>query len=253
MILSTESLHSLVTAAIWRAEQLDELEISSAPLAWTEVSSLEERLAEILPASQPEGRIARRGAVRAALKAGDYSRAEALAQRYLAEENSPESLKVAISQILEEDASRPRTKVLLAGSHPIILAGLRAILQQEYVVAGEATNGQQLLDAVERQRPDLVIAELLMPDISGIEATRRLKRIVPKTLVLILGADADPVDIREALEAGATAYSLTTLPSEEIATVIRTVLKGRLYVSSADSPRGQVSSRSIIFDRRKLG
>jgi hypothetical protein len=91
--LSTDSLHSLVTAAIWRAEQLDELGLSSAPLAWGEVSSLEEKLAAILPVSQPEGRIARRGAVRAALKARDYARAEALAQGYLAEEDSPESLR----------------------------------------------------------------------------------------------------------------------------------------------------------------
>lgn len=87
--MSTDSLHSLVTAAIWRAEQLEEHGVSSAPLAWAEVSLLEEELAKAIPISQPEGRIARRGAVRAALKARKYARAYALAQQYLAEEDAP--------------------------------------------------------------------------------------------------------------------------------------------------------------------
>lgn len=87
--MSTDSLHSLVTSAIWRAEQLEEHGVSSAPLAWAEVASLEEELAAALPVLQPEGRIARRGAVRAALKARDYTRAHDLAQRYLADKDAP--------------------------------------------------------------------------------------------------------------------------------------------------------------------
>jgi hypothetical protein len=79
----TDSLHALVTTAIWRAERLEEDVGGSARLAWAVVSSLEEELAALLPASQPEGRIARRGAVRAAQKAGDHTRAQALAQLYL--------------------------------------------------------------------------------------------------------------------------------------------------------------------------
>ena len=115
--MSTDSLHSLVTSAIWRAEQLDELGVSSAPRAWAEVSSLEEELAAILPGTQPEGRIARRGAVRAALKARDYARAEALAQRYLAEENTPKSLGTAIREILEEDARTLAEQFQYAARH----------------------------------------------------------------------------------------------------------------------------------------
>ena len=120
-LLSTESLHSLVTAAIWRAERLEEHGVGSAPSAWAEVSSLEEKLAAILPVSQPEGRIARRGAVRAALKARDYSRAEALAERYLVEEDAPKSLGTAIRRILEEDARA------LASRYPHIAAKQHAV------------------------------------------------------------------------------------------------------------------------------
>jgi len=88
-VSSTDSLYSLVTAAIWRAEQLEEHGDSSAPTVWAEVASLEEELAAVLPVSQPEGRIARRGAVRAALKAGNYAHAQALTQRYLADQDAP--------------------------------------------------------------------------------------------------------------------------------------------------------------------
>lgn len=102
--MSTDLLNTLVTSAIWRAEQLEEQGIGSVPLAWAEVSSLEEELAKALPASQPEGRIARRGAVRAALKARDFARAQALAERYLAEKDATRTLRAALRELLAEDA-----------------------------------------------------------------------------------------------------------------------------------------------------
>ncbi len=100
--MEVDTLNTLVTDAIWRAEELEDSGTPSAALAWAEVSSIEEDLAKTLSASAPDGRIARRGAVRAALKAGDYTRAYALADRYLAEEDAPESLKAALREILEE-------------------------------------------------------------------------------------------------------------------------------------------------------
>lgn len=101
--MSTDPLNTLVTSAIWRAEQLDEHGVASAS-AWAEVSSLEEELAKAIPASQPEGRIARRGAVRAALKARDFERARNLTERYLAEKDATRTLKAALRQLLEDDA-----------------------------------------------------------------------------------------------------------------------------------------------------
>ena len=118
--MSADSLNALVSGAIWRAEQLEEQRISSAPLAWLEVSSLEEELAAALPASQTEGRIARRGAVRAALKAHDHSRAHALAQRYLAEKEAPKSLKAALCEMLEEDARALAGRFHYAARHHAI-------------------------------------------------------------------------------------------------------------------------------------
>jgi hypothetical protein len=99
--VNTDTLNTLVTGAIWRAEELESRGIPSVS-AWAEVSSIEEDLARAHPVSEGQGRIARRGAVRAALKAGDYIRAYALADRYLAEEGAPDSLKTELREILEE-------------------------------------------------------------------------------------------------------------------------------------------------------
>jgi hypothetical protein len=115
--MSTDVLCSLVTSAIWRAEQLEEHGVGSAPLAWAEVSSLEEELASALPVSQPEGRIARRGAVRAALKARDYTRAQNLVHRYLAEEDAPQALRTSLREILEEDARALASRFRYAAKH----------------------------------------------------------------------------------------------------------------------------------------
>ncbi|MGA2145281.1 MAG: hypothetical protein ABSH49_09985 [Bryobacteraceae bacterium] len=115
--MEADSLNSLVTGAIWRAEQLEAHNIKSAPQAWAEVSSLEEELAKVLPVSGPEGRIARRGAVRAALKAGDYARAEAMAGCYSAEDAAPKSLKTELAKILEEDTRAMARRFRYAARH----------------------------------------------------------------------------------------------------------------------------------------
>ena len=100
--MGTDTLNALVSDAIWRAEELEARKIPSASVAWAEVSSLEEELAKAHPVSESQGRIARRGAVRAALKARDYIRANALADEYIVE--APESLKAQLREILDEDA-----------------------------------------------------------------------------------------------------------------------------------------------------
>jgi hypothetical protein len=81
--MDTDTLNTLVTDAIWRAEELEALGIPTSS-AWKEVSAIEEKLAKAFPVSEGQGRIARRGAVSAALKAGDYDRAQDLADAYVA-------------------------------------------------------------------------------------------------------------------------------------------------------------------------
>src|ERR1700752_2168544 len=99
-VVETEVLNTLVSSAIWRAEQLEGNGALPASQAWAEVSSLEEELAKALPASKPEGRIARRGAVRAALKARDYARAHALLAGYVSDETAPKTLKATLRKLI---------------------------------------------------------------------------------------------------------------------------------------------------------
>jgi len=114
--VKTDTLNTLVTGAIWRAEELDSRGIPSVS-AWAEVSSIEEDLAKAHPVTEGQGRMARWGAVRAALKAGDYIRAYALADRYLAEEGAPESLKPALREILEEYTQTITGRFQFASKH----------------------------------------------------------------------------------------------------------------------------------------
>ncbi len=115
--MDSDTLNTLVSSAIWRAEQLETHAFHSSATAWTEVSSLEEELAKVLPPTGPEGRIARRGAVRAALKAGDYVRAQALAEGYLSDSSSPKSLKTELRRILEADVQAMANQFRYAARH----------------------------------------------------------------------------------------------------------------------------------------
>lgn len=100
--MSIELLYPLVTEAIRRAETLEDLQAPGAPQAHLDVSFLEERVAEILPASNPEGVLARRGAVRAALAARDFTRAQRLSERFLAEAGTDDGLRADLLRLLRQ-------------------------------------------------------------------------------------------------------------------------------------------------------
>jgi len=102
--MDIDVLNALVSGAIWRAEQLDDLGVETAS-AWLEVSRLEEALAKVLPAKQAEGRIARRGAVRAALKANDHVRAQTLVDSYVSETGIPKTLRANLRKMLKAEAN----------------------------------------------------------------------------------------------------------------------------------------------------
>jgi len=100
--VTIDTLYPLVTEAILRADALEDLGAPGAAQAQLDVSRLEERIAELLPASDPEGAIARRGAVRAAAKAKDYARAKSLADQYLADPDVGHELRDQIATILAD-------------------------------------------------------------------------------------------------------------------------------------------------------
>jgi hypothetical protein len=99
--MNLEFLYPLVTEAIRRAEALEDLRAPGIPTAYSEVSLLEEKIAELLPASDPEGALARRGAVRAALAAREPGRAQQLAERFLAEADADAELHADLCSLFE--------------------------------------------------------------------------------------------------------------------------------------------------------
>jgi len=124
-----------------------------------------------------------------------------------------------------------RPRAVLADDHPMMLTGLRKLLERELEVMETVTDGEALLAAAERRRPDLVITDVEMPGLDGIEATRRLQAILPEVKVLILSIHADPSCVRAAFEAGAWGYLSKTSAPEEIERAVREVLADRFYVS----------------------
>jgi DNA-binding NarL/FixJ family response regulator len=137
--------------------------------------------------------------------------------------------------------SNVRPRVLLADDHPMVLDGLRKLLEPDFEVVAAVTDGRELLKAAQKLRPDLVITDISMPFVDGLEATRRLQKAVPGARVLILSVHADPSWVREAFEAGACGYLTKISAREEIGTAVREVLKGLFYVSPVVT-RGMVDA-----------
>jgi DNA-binding NarL/FixJ family response regulator len=147
--------------------------------------------------------------------------------------------------------SNARPRVLLADDHPMVLEGLRKLLESDFEVVAAVTNGRELLEAAQRLRPDLVITDISMPLIDGLEVTRRLLKARPGSLVLVLSVHADPSWVQEAFEAGACGYLTKISAREEIGTAVREVLKGLFYVSPVVT-RGKVDAAQKPAARRPL-
>ena len=124
-----------------------------------------------------------------------------------------------------------RPTVLLADDHAVFLEGLRKILEPELEVVKAVRNGRDMVIEALRLKPDVVLADVSMPLLNGIEALRRIKKDDDRAKVIFLTMHTDSVYAAEALEAGARGYLLKQSAAREIVKAIRTVLRGRMYVS----------------------
>jgi len=127
---------------------------------------------------------------------------------------------------------------LLVDDHNLVRAGIRVLLERfsDIEIVGEASNGQQALDLIETHRPDIVLADIAMPILSGLELTHRIAETFPETRVLILSMYAHESYVQATLRAGAAGYLLKDAAREELLTAIRTVAQGETYLSSQISP-----------------
>ena len=126
-------------------------------------------------------------------------------------------------------------RILIIDDHGLMRAGLRALLEDEpdLQVVGEGENGEEALRLVGEQQPDILLLDIGMPGMDGIEATRRLKRLNPQIRVLILTVYEEESLLREAIRAGAAGYILKRAAEEELVTAIRAVWRGDTYIHPA--------------------
>jgi DNA-binding NarL/FixJ family response regulator len=125
--------------------------------------------------------------------------------------------------------SRPR--VLLADDHTLLLEALQKLLSDDCDIVGAVSDGRALLTEATRLRPDVVVVDVAMPLLNGIDAARQLKELLPETRIIFLTMNEDPDLAAEAFRAGASGYLLKRSAASELHVAIREVMKRRSYVT----------------------
>jgi len=124
------------------------------------------------------------------------------------------------------------TTILIVDDHQIMREGLGTLLEQEkgFQVVGDASNGREAIDMVEKHHPDVVIMDINMPDMNGTEATRRIKKVFPATRIVALSMHSDKHYVIEMLRAGASGYLLKDCSRSDIVNAVRTVARNKSYL-----------------------
>jgi DNA-binding NarL/FixJ family response regulator len=152
-------------------------------------------------------------------------------------------------------------RILVADDHSIILAGVRSLVEPEWELVGVVGDGRSLVEAALKLRPDLIIVDIGMPLLNGIDAARQIRKEWPDAKVLFLTMHANLMYLRAAMRTGASGYVLKSSAAEELRPAIRKILKGQVYVSAqfgSDAleilltPSGrQATSTANLTDRQR--
>ncbi len=148
--------------------------------------------------------------------------------------------------------------VVIADDHAIVRAGLRSLIHDEIGLdlVGEAAGGYEAIDLVQKNRPDVLVLDISMPDLDGISVTRKLKLDFPELLILILTLHEDEALVKEAIKAGASGYILKRAAETELISAIQVILRGDMYIdpsmlrslfneSRADSTQQNLPAESL--------
>jgi DNA-binding NarL/FixJ family response regulator len=137
-------------------------------------------------------------------------------------------------------------RILLADDHSLVRRGFAMILaaQPDMQIAGEAGNGREAVELAQKIKPDVVIMDVTMPELNGVEATRRLIELSPRSRVLALSMHKDAVYVREILRAGARGYLLKDSADADLLAAVRAVAKGEGYLSPG-------VSEAVLSDYRR--
>ena len=140
-------------------------------------------------------------------------------------------------------------RILLADDHAMVRKGFRLILeaQTDMSIVGEAGNGREALEQAEKLHPDVIVMDVAMPELNGIEATRRLAATSPRSRVLALSMHKDSVYVREILRAGARGYLLKDSIDSDLVSAVRAVAKGDGYLH-----RGKIMEKLNLHSTGEL-
>ena len=128
---------------------------------------------------------------------------------------------------------RDKIHILLADDHAVVRQGFKMILaaQPDMEIVGEAGNGREALDLASQLQPDVIVMDVAMPELNGIEATRRVADVSPRSRVLALSMHKDSVYVREILRAGARGYLLKDSIASDLLAAVRAIARGEGYLS----------------------
>jgi len=124
-----------------------------------------------------------------------------------------------------------RPRLLLADDHTLLLEGIRLMLEPEFELVGSVEDGQALLAAAKTLKPDIILLDISMPVLNGLDAAHRLRKLLPSAKLIFLTMHSDSDYVAEAFRAGAMGYLLKRAAASELKIAIREVMKGHHYVS----------------------
>jgi DNA-binding NarL/FixJ family response regulator len=124
-----------------------------------------------------------------------------------------------------------RPRILMADDHSIVLAGLKKLVEAEGEVVGTVEDGRALLEEAQKLRPDLILLDIAMPLLNGLDAARQLAKLVPESKLIFLTMHATPTYVTEAFKAGASGYLIKRSAATELKQAIQAVMRGQHYLT----------------------
>ncbi len=145
-----------------------------------------------------------------------------------------------------------RKRLLIADDHELILEGLCKLLASEYEIVGSVTNGRAVVVEATRLNPDIVVLDIGMPELNGVEATRQIAALLPKAKLIVLTQQLDPSYVQAAFRAGAHAYVSKQSASTELLMAIRTALIGHYYVTPLAVSKASELLKTSVYDTNPI-
>lgn len=144
-------------------------------------------------------------------------------------------------------------RVMLVDDHPVVTSGLRGMLEgsRDLEIVGEASDGVEAIETAQRLKPDVIVMDVMMPRLDGIEACREIMERLPSTQVLMLTASTEKDAVIEAVAAGATGYLQKYSGGEELEQAVRDIVRGRLMISHETLRRALALVRGELWEKTR--